>query len=49
MFINDYDLKPLYYQMEAANSESFKWEYLMTMPQELRVMNLEEKNGNNAY
>lgn len=44
VFINDHDPKPLYYQMEAENSEPFKWEYLMTMPKEWRVkvMKLEE-------
>lgn len=43
IFINDHDLKPLCYQMEAENSEPFKWEYLMTMPQEwkVKVMKLE--------
>lgn len=43
VFINDHDPKPLYYQMEAENSEPFKWEYLMTMPQEwkVKVMKLE--------
>jgi uncharacterized protein (DUF2249 family) len=30
--------------MEAENSEPFKWDYLMTMPQEwkVKVMKLEE-------
>ena len=37
VFINDHDPKPLYYQMEAENSEPFKWEYLMTLPQEWKV------------
>lgn len=37
VFINDHDPKPLYYQMEAENSEPFKWEYLMTMPKEWKV------------
>ncbi len=37
VFINDHDPKPLYYQMEAENSEPFKWEYLMTMPEEWKV------------
>lgn len=37
VFINDHDPKPLYYQMEAENSEPFRWEYLMTMPQEWKV------------
>jgi len=43
VFINDHDPKPLYYQMEAENSEPFKWEYLMTMPHEwkVKVMKLE--------
>ncbi|GEM_PF-6492606 len=44
MFINDHDLKPLYYQMEAENDVPFKWEYLMTLPKERKekVMKLEE-------
>lgn len=44
VFINDHDPKPLYYQMEAENSEPFKWEYLMTMPRQwkVKVMKLEE-------
>lgn len=44
VFISDHDPKPLYYQMEAENREPFKWEYLMTMPQEwkVKVMKLEE-------
>ncbi len=37
VFINDHDPKPLYYQMEAENSEPFKWEYLETMPEEWKV------------
>jgi len=37
VFINDHDPKPLYYQMEAENSEPFKWEYLETMPNEWKV------------
>ncbi len=37
VFINDHDPKPLYYQMEAENDVPFKWEYLMTMPQEWKV------------
>ncbi|MDZ7721116.1 MAG: DUF2249 domain-containing protein [Balneolaceae bacterium] len=37
VFINDHDPKPLYYQMEAEYSEPFKWEYLMTLPQEWKV------------
>ncbi|REL38600.1 DUF2249 domain-containing protein [Rhodohalobacter sp. SW132] len=46
VFINDHDPKPLYYQMEAENSEPFKWEYLMTMPKEwkVKVMKLEEES-----
>lgn len=46
VFINDHDPKPLYYQMEAENSVPFKWEYLMTMPQEwkVKVMKLEEES-----
>lgn len=44
VFINDHDPKPLYYQMEAENDQPFKWEYLMTMPQEwkVKVMKLAE-------
>jgi uncharacterized protein (DUF2249 family) len=44
VFINDHDPKPLYYQMEAENDQPFKWDYLMTMPQEwkVKVMKLEE-------
>lgn len=37
VFINDHDPKPLYYQMEAESEESFKWEYLETMPEEWKV------------
>lgn len=37
VFINDHDPKPLYYQMEAESKEPFKWEYLMTMPEEWKV------------
>lgn len=37
VFVNDHDPKPLYYQMEAENTEPFKWEYLMTMPNEWKV------------
>jgi uncharacterized protein (DUF2249 family) len=45
VFINDHDPKPLYYQMEAENSEPFKWEYLETMPEEwkVKVMKLDEE------
>jgi uncharacterized protein (DUF2249 family) len=45
VFINDHDPKPLYYQMEAENSEPFKWEYLETMPEEwkVKVMKLNEE------
>jgi len=44
VFINDHDPKPLYYQMEAENNVPFKWEYLMTLPEEwkVKVMKLEE-------
>jgi uncharacterized protein (DUF2249 family) len=46
VFINDHDPKPLYYQMEAENDVPFKWEYLMTMPQEwkVKVMKLNEQH-----
>jgi len=37
VFINDHDPKPLYYQMEAENDVPFKWEYLMTLPEEWKV------------
>src|SRR5690625_4226118 len=37
VFINDHDPKPLYYQMEAESNEPFRWEYLMTLPQEWKV------------
>lgn len=45
VFINDHDPKPLYYQMEAENDVPFKWEYLMTLPEEwkVKVMKLEEE------
>jgi uncharacterized protein (DUF2249 family) len=45
VFINDHDPKPLYYQMEAENDVAFKWEYLMSLPQEwqVKVMKLEEE------
>lgn len=45
VFINDHDPKPLYYQMEAENDVPFKWEYLMTLPQEwkVKVIKLEEE------
>ncbi len=46
VFINDHDPKPLYYQMEAENDVQFKWEYLMTLPEEwkVKVMKLEEES-----
>jgi uncharacterized protein (DUF2249 family) len=46
VFINDHDPKPLYYQMEAENSAPFKWEYLMTLPEEwkVKVMKLDVKS-----
>ena len=37
VFINDHDPKPLYYQMEAEYNSPFKWEYLMTLPDEWKV------------
>ncbi|MEX0662143.1 MAG: DUF2249 domain-containing protein [Balneolaceae bacterium] len=43
VFINDHDPKPLYYQMEAENIEPFKWEYLMTMPDEWKVKVMKQK------
>lgn len=44
VFINDHDPKPLYYQMEAESDETFKWEYLETMPKEwtVKVLKLTE-------
>lgn len=36
-FINDHDPKPLYYQMEAESNEPFKWEYLISGPDEWKV------------
>jgi uncharacterized protein (DUF2249 family) len=46
VFINDHDPKPLYYQMEAENDAPFKWEYLMTMPDEwvVKVMKIRNEN-----
>lgn len=37
VFTNDHDPKPLYYQMEAENTEPFEWQYLETMPKEWKV------------
>lgn len=37
VFINDHDPRPLYYQMEAENSEPFEWEYLLVLPGEWKV------------
>lgn len=37
VFINDHDPKPLYYQIEAENTVSFKWEYLVSGPEEWKI------------
>ncbi|MBW7867143.1 MAG: DUF2249 domain-containing protein [Brumimicrobium sp.] len=37
VFINDHDPKPLYYQIEAENTEPFKWEYLVSGPIEWKI------------
>ena len=37
IFFNDHDPKPLYYQIEAESSEPFKWEYLVSGPEEWKV------------
>ncbi|MCC7051319.1 MAG: DUF2249 domain-containing protein, partial [Bacteroidia bacterium] len=37
IFINDHDPKPLYYQIEAESNQPFKWDYLVSGPEEWKV------------
>ena len=37
VLVNDHDPKPLYYQFEAERHDQFRWEYLVTGPEEWQV------------
>lgn len=37
VLINDHDPKPLYYQLEAEQTDKFTWEYLEEGPEAWRV------------
>ena len=37
VLVNDHDPKPLYYQLEAEQTDKFTWEYLEEGPEAWRV------------
>ncbi len=37
VLVNDHDPKPLYYQLEAEQTDKFTWEYLEQGPEAWRV------------
>lgn len=37
VLVNDHDPKPLYYEFEAERHDQFRWEYLLTGPEEWQV------------
>ena len=37
VLVNDHDPKPLFYQFQAERSGEFRWEYLVSGPEEWQV------------